>query len=299
MSACLSMEHITDSGSCDLNAHSRLNGTHRHTGCMAHYHTMRMMQRHEHEDHPCPSDCPACAAIREHREEFFRESARSRYAPQCGTSKENQTTTTAAAAATAQVTQTGNGTSTVLSALYGRMVDEQEKVQEGQLVPLPRTPSVHDLLGAYLQHLSEEQLGTLGLGAKQVAALLRGTEVLFNVALGRVLLYKEERTQLARLLEQQRVVRAPVPEPAHVYGAEHLARMLAWLPEFVADINEVDEHEREHILRLAESILVFLAEHLSEYWTSTYTRASDSTTSGRRGGGGSAAGNHSHQHRQV
>ena len=188
----------------------------------------------------------------------------------------------------------------MLGALYGRMVDEQEKVQEGALVPLPRTPSVHDLLGAYLQHLSEEQLGALGLGAKQVAALLRGTEALFNVALGRVLLYKEERSQLARLLEQQRVVRAPVPEPAHVYGAEHLARMLAWLPEFVADISEIDEHEREHILRLAESILVFLAEHLAEYWTSTYTRTSDSTASGRRAGGGSAAGsgNH-HQHRQV
>ena len=276
---------------------------HRHKGCPAHYHTIRMMQRHEHEDHTCPSDCPACAAICERREEFFRESSRSRYAPQCHSG--GFASHPAAPAPATATAQTGNGNNAVLGALYGRMVDEQEKVQEGALVPLPRTPSVHDLLGAYLQHLSEEQLGALGLGAKQVAALLRGTEALFNVTLGRVLLYKEERSQLARLLEQQRVVRAPVPEPAHVYGAEHLARMLAWLPEFVGDISELDEHEREHILRLAESILVFLAEHLAEYWTTTYTRAPDGTTAPRRGaaagGGGNSNSNHNHnhQHRQV
>ena len=255
-----------------------------------------MMQRHEHEEHKCHSECPACAALRAHREEFFRESGRHRHALQSHSGNESTTTT----AATAATTTTGHNNNAALGVLYGRMVDEQEKVQEGALVPLPRSPSVHELLGAYLQHLSEEQLSALGLGAQQVAALLRGTEALFNVALGRVLLYKEERTQLARLLEQQRVVRAPVPEPAHVYGAEHLARMLAWLPEFVGDVNEIDEHARAQILRLAESILVFLAEHLADYWTSSYTRASDTTTSGRRTGSSSSnsGGNNHHNHRK-
>ena len=182
-----------------------------------------------------------------------------------------------------------------VTALYNKMLDEQDKVAQGWLVPLPRSPNVHELLGAYYQRARQRAAAaapagdTLDVQGEQLAARLRGFEEMFNVALGRALLYKEERTQLARILEQQRQMRT-IADPARLYGVEHLARLLVWLPEFLADVHqELDAQERALVLHIAQDMLSFVAENMRDYWCSSYTHAVSPRTPGGRQAAAAAA----------
>ena len=269
------------------------------------------MQIHEREPHKCPEDCEACKALREGNHDIFVESARRKYSPpnatQDGSStpvsstsepassvplvpsppaphdaRSKQTETEARSDGSASRPTTPSLSSGYVSqSLYNKLSEDQEKMQEGMVVPLPRHPVVHEILDMYLKQVNSETVQTLGINVDQIAAMIRGLEAMFNVALGRTLLYKDERTQYAHQLELRRQMRIGA-EPAMFYGAEHLTRMLVWIPEFMIGVNEMNAPNRELVIKISSNVLAFISSHLHEFWTSSYTRADSNRSHAHR-----------------
>jgi len=102
-----------------------------------------------------------------------------------------------------------------------------------ELVPLPRVPSVSDILAEFAAQKSRTASQQL-----QVEEVVAGLCVLFDRALPACLLYKFERPQYLDLSRA-----CPGVRPSRIYGAEHLLRLLLKLPALLA-------HTRMDILEL-------------------------------------------------
>ncbi|EIN12865.1 MRG-domain-containing protein [Punctularia strigosozonata HHB-11173 SS5] len=121
------------------------------------------------------------------------------------------------------------------------LVDDWEAVtKNNQLVPLPRSPNVVELLQQFREHVlakpkSEQHLRDPSM---LLTTIVSGLTTYFDRALGQNLLYRFERPQY---LEQRRlyvtgpnVVVGQEKEMSSIYGGEHLLRMLVSLPQMVA-----------------------------------------------------------------
>jgi len=219
-----------------------------HKGCKFHYHTLRTMQTHEREPHNCPEGCEACKAIREGKNDMFIESVRKKYSPPSAGSSSPEPVPSAPSSAAAHDAKNkpvegeahSDGSASrsatpslssgyVSQSLYNKLSEDQEKMQEGMVISLPRHPVVHEILDMYLKQVNSETVQTLGINVDQIGAMTRGLEAMFNVALGRTLLYKGERGQYAHQLELRKQMRKEA-DPALFYGVEHLTRMLFGFP---------------------------------------------------------------------
>ncbi|KAF7795288.1 hypothetical protein EIP86_006442 [Pleurotus ostreatoroseus] len=119
------------------------------------------------------------------------------------------------------------------------LVDDWEAVtKNNQLVALPRTPNVVELLDEWKQHVLAQPKSTLRTPATLLPTLLAGLTTYFDRALGANLLYRFERPQYAdvrrRYVTGPAVVVGQEREMSKIYGAEHLLRMLVSMPAMVA-----------------------------------------------------------------
>ena len=128
--------------------------------------------------------------------------------------------------------------------LKAQLVDDWENVtRKEQLVPVPRTPSVRDILDEFgAQHSKHDEARTDVLGE-----VLAGLKLYFDRSLAQNLLYRFERQQYVDLRRQHTrkcAPGAPTPdiEPSAFYGAEHLLRLFGACP---AD-SQSPEHRRTH-----------------------------------------------------
>ncbi|KAI8984183.1 MRG-domain-containing protein [Mycotypha africana] len=113
--------------------------------------------------------------------------------------------------------------------LKGQLVDDWENVTKNQqLVTLPRTITINDLLARY-KKFKKERKGNRDLNEELLDEVLHGISVYFNKALGSILLYRFERHQYADIKRQ-----FPDKDLTDIYGAEHLLRLFVQLPELVA-----------------------------------------------------------------
>jgi len=107
-----------------------------------------------------------------------------------------------------------------------------------QLVTLPRTPTVVELLDEFAAYITEKKPAHLREPVLLIPSIVSGLIVYFDRSLGANLLYRFERPQFADVRRQyktwQKVIIGQEKEVSAVYGAEHLLRMLVSLPGMIA-----------------------------------------------------------------
>ncbi|KUI62091.1 Chromatin modification-related protein eaf3 [Cytospora mali] len=151
------------------------------------------------------------------------------------------------------------------------LVDDWEHVtKDQQLVPLPHKYPVDQILKDYL----DDEKAKREEGSTQMDILeetIAGLREYFDRALGRILLYRFERLQLAeKRAEWEANANAEKPEgPSTTYGAEHLCRLLVSLPELVGQTNM----DQQSVSRLREEITKFsnwLSKNSEKYFVRQY-----------------------------
>ncbi|GFP82595.1 chromatin modification-related protein eaf3 [Phtheirospermum japonicum] len=143
--------------------------------------------------------------------------------------------------------------------LKKQLVDDHECITHlGQLVKLPRSPSVFDILNKYFDYRTRKD----GMIVETVAEIVKGLRCYFNKALPAMLLYKEERQQYEEVI-------ADNVTPSGVYGAEHLLRLFVKLPEMLSCMPIEIETLAELQLRL-QDFLRFLQSNQSAFFQSNY-----------------------------
>ncbi|KAI9264362.1 MRG-domain-containing protein [Phascolomyces articulosus] len=112
--------------------------------------------------------------------------------------------------------------------LKGHLVDDWENVTKNQqLAPLPRTPSVSEILQQYFEHAH----GRCNMDDETLRLVMDGIKLYFDKSLGSSLLYNTERKQY----EEQ--VHTHEKSPSDMYGIEHLLRLFVQMPTLISQSN--------------------------------------------------------------
>ncbi|KAI9724223.1 MAG: Esa1p-associated factor [Chrysothrix sp. TS-e1954] len=179
--------------------------------------------------------------------------------------------------------------------LKGLLVDDWENVtKSNQLVPIPHTHSIEQLLSDYQQH--EGPRRRQGSADHDILAeVIQGVLEYFDKSLGRILLYRFERQQWLDIHERMMLskdaaektgdevnIKVAGKSPSQVYGAEHLCRLLVSMPELVAQTNM----DSQSVNRLREELFKmtsWLSKNSSKYFTKDYETAGRSYEDKTRG----------------
>jgi len=129
-------------------------------------------------------------------------------------------------------------------------------------VPLPRTPTIASVLETFLATKREQRRDQLGKWEEFVEAL----RTYFDVALPKVLLYRQEREQYER---HKPAPGADGPLPSAVYGAEHLLRLLTRLPTLLIH-SDLNSQEMPQVQTKLTDFLRFLVRHQADIFLKHY-----------------------------
>ena len=103
--------------------------------------------------------------------------------------------------------------------LKALLVDDWEYITKNQqLVPLPRNPSVVQILQNYREACPKKREGSAE--SDIFDEVISGLKLYFDRSLGNILLYRFERQQLLDIKKEW-----PDKEASEIYGAEHLLRL--------------------------------------------------------------------------
>lgn len=155
------------------------------------------------------------------------------------------------------------------------LVDDWEEVTKNlALVPLPAPKPVNTIIDEYFAEEKEKRFS----GSAEMDLLeevVAGMKEYFDVALGRMLLYRFERQQYLEVRRKWAEGKGEWKGKGCVgdtYGAEHLCRMIVSLPEIVAQTNM----DAQSVNRLREEMTKFvnwLSKNTRTYFTADYERA--------------------------
>lgn len=137
--------------------------------------------------------------------------------------------------------------------------DWQYITKDKKLVDLPSQHSVSDILQDYKIWRSKN------LQAHQVSILteiLQGLEVYFDKSLSLLLLYKYENLQYLDLLKNNTITQDH--SQVHVYGLEHLLRLLVSLPGLISQTT-MDALSINVLILEVEELLKFLKNRIDDY----------------------------------
>ncbi|XP_073031847.1 protein MRG1-like isoform X6 [Primulina eburnea] len=142
--------------------------------------------------------------------------------------------------------------------LKKQLLDDNECItQLDQLVKLPRSPSVHELLKKY-HDFKMKDCKTVDT----VAEIVKGLCHYFDKALPTVLLYENER-------QQHKEVIVDNISPSSVYGAEHLLRLFVKLPEMLTDLH-MEMETLTKLCQISQDLLRFLQMNQTSFFLSNY-----------------------------
>lgn len=167
----------------------------------------------------------------------------------------------------------------VPEALKVQLVDDWEAVtKNNQLVPLPRKPSVLDILQEFKDHVLKMGKQTSLRDPELILpTITSGLQVYFDRSLGANLLYRFERPQYAEIRKTYvtgpKVVVGQEKEMSAIYGAEHLLRMLVSLPQMVAS-STMDGESVGLVKDYVNELLVFLVDERSRFFLTEYESSS-------------------------
>jgi mortality factor 4-like protein 1 len=149
------------------------------------------------------------------------------------------------------------------------LVQDYENVNKSSLfVPLPRKPSVMDIINNYRIHRSKTKGGQESSDgiANEV---IEGVHFYFNKCLRSRLLYLLER-------QQYRGVRNKFErlDNSQIYGAEHLLRLFVSFPQLMSNMN-LAEDTLATLKHHLSDFLNFLNDHRKEYFVDEYQKFKD------------------------
>ncbi|KAI8074909.1 MRG-domain-containing protein [Gongronella butleri] len=148
-----------------------------------------------------------------------------------------------------------------------QLVDDWENISKNQqLVPLPRSPSITQILAMYRTSKLEKK--SIKEDPEILDEVIQGLCMYFNRALGTILLYRFERQQYAELRKKY-----PNKDMTDIYGAEHLLRLYVQLPKLLVHTSM----EKQSVLLLTEylhDVLQFVQKMQKEFFVSEYQNAS-------------------------
>jgi len=147
--------------------------------------------------------------------------------------------------------------------LISVLVDDWEYITKQQmLVSLPRSPTVADVLDEYYTKKTEKKEDG---GLKEV---IEGLKVYFDMALGKMLLYRFERQQYVDVQKKN----TENKKMSEIYGTEHLLRLFVKIQQLVPTVGM----EPEAILMLNEhlnGILKYIQKNASRLIMEEYDNA--------------------------
>ncbi|KAH9916514.1 MRG-domain-containing protein [Fomitopsis serialis] len=166
----------------------------------------------------------------------------------------------------------------VPESLKSLLVDDWEAVtKNNQLVSLPRTPNVVQLLEEFKTHVLAEKPPHLRDPAVLLPTIIAGLQTYFERALGANLLYRFERPQYAEIRKKYvtgpTVIVGQEKEMSAIYGAEHLLRMLVSLPQMVAS-SHMDAESVGLVRDYANELMVYMAKESHRIFIHEYESAS-------------------------
>ncbi|CAI5709974.1 unnamed protein product [Peronospora destructor] len=142
-----------------------------------------------------------------------------------------------------------------------------------KLVPLPRKPTVNQIIKTYLEFKkSKVREGEANevKEYKNIQGIIEGVQSYFNRALSSILLYRIERRQYQELRQKQK---DGVPL-SQIYGAEHLIRLFVRLPILLASSN-ISPRELLQIQARLNDFLKFIQKNSAVWFVTDYETASD------------------------
>ncbi|KAI8883069.1 MRG-domain-containing protein [Backusella circina FSU 941] len=138
-------------------------------------------------------------------------------------------------------------------ALKRLLVEDWEYVTKNkQLLPLPKTKSVNDILKQYEEEQEEKN--------EFLDEFLAGVQLYFGKSLTTSLLYKSEYKQYEELKSEY-----PEKSSADLYGAEHLLRLFVEIPNLISKSN-IDADTSNELKDRLERLLKFLEDHEKDYF---------------------------------
>lgn len=154
----------------------------------------------------------------------------------------------------------------VPDSLKAQLVDDWEYVtKEHQLVTLPRSPNVVDILREY-RDANPKRPGSAE--ADIFDEVLSGIKLYFDRSLGNILLYRFERQQYLEVKKTHES--KPMSE---IYGAEHLLRLFVSLPGLIAQTN-MDQQSVGQLRSHLEDFLRYMAKHQDKLFQKEYENTS-------------------------
>eukprot|EP00160_Parvularia_atlantis_P019673 Unigene7823_Nuclearia_a/m.24023 Unigene7823_Nuclearia_a/g.24023 ORF Unigene7823_Nuclearia_a/g.24023 Unigene7823_Nuclearia_a/m.24023 type:complete len:151 (+) Unigene7823_Nuclearia_a:353-805(+) len=137
--------------------------------------------------------------------------------------------------------------------------------KDQRLVDLPRTPTVTEVLERFAQ--SDVFAARKDPAAREV---LEAVRLYFDVALGKMLLYRFERQQYATV----RAERGDKARMSDVYGCEHLLRLLVKLPQLVSNNVHMARESQAGLTSILTDLVAYLSGSLGELVLESYENAS-------------------------
>ncbi|CAO3652900.1 unnamed protein product [Cunninghamella blakesleeana] len=152
------------------------------------------------------------------------------------------------------------------SALKCQLVDDWENVTKNQqLVPLPRDPSITQILEQYKKYNIEKKKTCKN--PELLDEVLHGLCMYFNRAIGTMLLYQFERQQFSDV--RKKYVSKDMTD---IYGAEHLLRLYVQLPNLMAHTS-MDELSTRVLSEYLYDVLKYLQKMQKQLFISEYQNA--------------------------
>ncbi|CZS87985.1 hypothetical protein WAI453_000374 [Rhynchosporium graminicola] len=151
------------------------------------------------------------------------------------------------------------------------LVDDWENVTKNQqLVPLPAAYSVNKILDDYLDfETSKRQTGSAT--ADILDEVVAGLREYFEKTLGRILLYRFERSQYIEVRDgfNKSTGELAGKSVSDTYGAEHLCRLIVTLPELIAQTN-MDTQSANRLREELTKFTIWIGRNVSKYFVSEY-----------------------------
>ncbi|KAJ5809581.1 Chromatin modification-related protein eaf3 [Penicillium pulvis] len=150
------------------------------------------------------------------------------------------------------------------------IVDDWERVtKNGSVVQLPHAKSVYQILQDWR---AEELPKRHHVDVSVMDEVIAGLSEYFEVVIDKLLLYRYERHQYRVL--KKKYFNNKDKTPLHVYGAEHLIRLMSLLPELLAQTNmEYKSTGRSH--EELSKFSIWLSRNSEKYFLTKYVPANE------------------------
>ncbi|KAJ4473741.1 MRG-domain-containing protein [Lentinula aciculospora] len=161
------------------------------------------------------------------------------------------------------------------------LVDDWEAVTKNhQLVTLPRSPTVHQILSQFEEHV-KSTMTSLPDPQLLTHTICAGLQIYFDRSCGMSLLYRFERHQYAEVRKkyitgpQVKIEESSDVEMSSIYGGEHLLRMLVSLPQMVAN-SQMDGESISLVREYVNELLRYLESNKESIFQREYDTPSES-----------------------